>query len=82
MSGDVRVLVRRAGSAGATVSLLVLGGCSAEGPQPVPTPSIAWQGAAPASDLESDAWVKALRESTVALAAAPNAAAPAAPVVG
>lgn len=72
MSSDVRDLARRAGPA--TIALLVLGGCSSTAPQPVPTPSIAWQGAAPASDLESDAWVKALRESTVALAAATNAA--------
>jgi len=74
MSSDVRVLVRRAASAGATISLLVLGGCSSEAPRPVPTPSISWQGAAPAGDLEGDAWVKALRESAVALAAATNAA--------
>ena len=56
------------------ISLLVLGGCSPEAPRPVPTPSIAWQGAAPAGDLEGDVWVKALRESMVALAAATNAA--------
>ncbi|MCM0639515.1 hypothetical protein [Cellulomonas wangsupingiae] len=74
MSGDVTVLVRRAGSAAALISLLLLGGCNPEAPRPVPTPSIAWRGARPTGDLEDDAWVKALRESAVALAAATNAA--------
>jgi len=62
---------------GGAVGVVGIGvaGCGGETmPRAVVTPAVVWNGGPPAGELEADPWVTALREGTVAFAAATNAA--------
>ena len=56
-------------------SAMSVGACATEdGPRPVATPEISWQGGPPGGDLERDPWVRAVRAGELAFATATNAA--------